>query len=92
MLVQTNILFECPRCGERMRPTVVKTAIWNEDRLFVIEDIPAQVCGSCLTQVYDKDTTDAIRRVTEEGFSYTIANREIMVPVFSLAEKIEPQR
>jgi YgiT-type zinc finger domain-containing protein len=37
-----------------MRSATVKTVIWQGDQLFVVEDIPAQVCGSCLEQYYDE--------------------------------------
>ncbi len=71
-----------------MRPATVKTAIWREERLFVVEDIPAQVCDSCMEQFYDEETTDALRRLTEEGFSSVEPAREILVPIFSLAGRI----
>ena len=57
----------CPRCSEAMRSATVKTAIWREDRLYVVEDIPAQVCDSCVEQFYDDETADTLRRLTAEG-------------------------
>lgn len=83
---------KCPRCGQRMDPKLVKTTVWNKDSLYVIEDIPAQVCSSCSQQIYDEDTANVIQRVTEEGFSHTTAIREILVPVFSLADKKLPSK
>lgn len=71
-----------------MREETVKTAIWREERLFVVEDIPAQVCGSCMEQFYDDETTDVLRRLTEEGFSSVEPQREIVVPIFSLEGRI----
>ena len=78
----------CPRCGEAMRSATVKTAIWREERLFVVEDIRAQVCDSCMEQFYDEETTDALRRLTEESFSSVEPKREILVPIFSLEGRI----
>ncbi len=75
---------ECPRCGKVMRASNVKTAIWYEDKLIIAEDVPAQVCDECLEQYYDEDTTDALRRLTEDGFPLAQAKGEILVPVFSL--------
>ena len=77
----------CPRCSQPMRSATVRTAVWRDDRLFVVEDIPAQVCDSCMEQFYDEETTEALRRLTEEGFS-SDARREILVPVFSLEGRI----
>lgn len=75
---------DCPRCGKAMRADIVKTAIWKEDRLFVVEDIPAQVCDACVEQFYDEETTDILRRLTEDGFPAVEAKGEILVPVFTL--------
>jgi YgiT-type zinc finger domain-containing protein len=62
----------------------VKTAIWQGERLFVVEDVPAQVCANCLEQYYDEQVTDTLRVMSEEGFPSVKAKREILVPVFSL--------
>ncbi len=67
-----------------MRAETVKTAIWLDIRLFVVEDIPAQVCGACMEQFYDEDTTEALRRLTEGGFTSALPTREVAVPIFSL--------
>ncbi len=83
---------ECPKCGAAMRPAVVKTAIWVEERVSIVEDIPAQVCDACVEQFYDEDVTEAIRRLTEDGFPPTEAKREITVPVFSIKERLVPRR
>jgi YgiT-type zinc finger domain-containing protein len=74
-----------------MRFSLVKTAIWHGERLFVVEDVPAHVCDSCYEQFYDDMTTDSIRRLTEDGFPAAKAKREILVPVFSLDGGIEPK-
>ena len=71
-----------------MHPAVVKTAIWRDERLFVIEDIPAQVCDGCMEQFYDEETTNALRRVVEENGGTVPPKREILVPVFSLEGRI----
>jgi YgiT-type zinc finger domain-containing protein len=71
-----------------MHAETVKTAIWLDDRLVVVEDIPAQVCDSCMEQYYDDETTEALRRLTEEGFPSAEATRECLVPIFSLRGRI----
>lgn len=81
-------LIACPRCGRDMHPATVKTAIWREDRLFVVEDIPAQVCDSCMEQFYDEPTTDALRRLAEGGFSSFEPKTQVLVPIFSLEGQI----
>jgi len=81
-------LLPCPRCGQTLRPDTVKTAIWRDDRLFVVEDIPAQVCDSCMEQFYDDATTEALRRLAGEDFSTATPTREVVVPIFSLEGRI----
>src|SRR5262245_54078229 len=83
-----NAEVTCPRCGGITYSATVKTAIWRDNRLFVIEDIPAQVCDSCMEQFYDEDTTDALRRLTAEGFSSLKPKKEVVVPIFSLEGQI----
>lgn len=75
----------CPRCRRDMRPAEVKTAIWRGERLFVVEEVPAFVCDTCVEQFYDPGVADMLRRWTQDGFPLADAQREILVPVFSLA-------
>ncbi len=79
----------CPRCDQPMRSATVKTVIWQGDQLFVVEDIPAQVCGSCLEQYYDENVTDALRRLTEDQFPAAEIKRQVLVPFFSLTGRIQ---
>ncbi|MBM3774008.1 MAG: YgiT-type zinc finger protein [Acidobacteria bacterium] len=85
---QQRPLPTCPRCAGSLCAATVRTAIWRDDRLFVVEDIPAQVCDSCMEQFYDQETTEALRRLTEEAFSTLAPKQEVVVPVFSLEGRI----
>ncbi len=89
--VPNRVPAPCPQCQQLMRPSMVKTAIWRGECLYVVEDIPAQVCDACLEQFYDDEVTDALRRLTEDGFPAARAKREILVPVFSLDRTPPPQ-
>ncbi len=66
----------------------MRTAIWQGDRVAIVEDIPAQVCTACNEQYYDGPVSDALRRLAEEGFPTRLAKSEILVPVFSLQGRI----
>jgi len=81
-------LVPCPRCGQPLQAGKVKTAIWREERLVVVEDIPAQVCNTCMEQYYDDATTEALRRLTSEDFASAQPTREVVVPIYSLEERI----
>jgi YgiT-type zinc finger domain-containing protein len=79
----------CPNCGNPMRSDNVKTVIWVGEKSYLVEDIPAQVCDTCVEQFYDENTTDALRQLTEDKFPLAEAKREVLVPVFSLAGRIK---
>ena len=79
----------CPRCQRSMHPALVRTDIWREGRLYVVEDVPAYICDLCLEQFYDEDVTDALRRLNEDGFSSIEPKREMIVPVFSLEGRVQ---
>ena len=79
----------CPRCGGALAATTVRTTIWQGDRVAIVEDIPAHVCEACLEQFYDDAVSEALRRLSEDGFPAAKADREITVPVFSLSSRIQ---
>lgn len=78
----------CPQCLKPTRPGTVKTAMWFDDRLYVIEDVPARICDSCIEQFYDEEVTDVIRRLTEDGFPSAEVTAELNVPVISLKARL----
>lgn len=82
----TDVL--CPRCGGPTRVDMVRSDIWDGDRLTIVEDIPAHVCDSCLEQFYSEPVTDALRRLVQEGLDSTGPKREMVVPVYSLTGRI----
>ena len=67
----------------------MRTAVWQGDRVAIVEDIPAHVCGACNEQYYDDAVSDALRRLAEQGFPAEDAKNEILVPVFSLKGRIQ---
>lgn len=70
----------------------MRSAIWQGDRLAVVEDIPAHVCSECLEQYFDDDVSDALRVLNERGFPSSQAMKIIDVPVFSLEGRIRTRR
>ena len=74
----------CEACeSANLRKELVRSAFWHDDRLVVIEDIPALVCGDCHEQYYDDETVMRIDRMRGEGFPPDQALKELRVPVFS---------
>jgi YgiT-type zinc finger domain-containing protein len=78
----------CPRCNEPLQERTTRSAIWQGDRLAVVEGIPALVCWPCAEQYYDDDVSEALRRLNESGFPEAEAVRTISVPVFTLEGRI----
>lgn len=82
----------CPRCARDLVAMKVRTAIWQRERLALVEDIPALVCTGCSEQFYDDDASEALRRLNEEGFPEHQADRFDRIAVFSLASRIRTRQ
>ncbi len=82
----------CPFCNIALDVSEVRSAIWQADRLAVVEGIPALVCRSCGEQFYDDDVSDALRKLSESGFPQAESERTIEVPVFSLFGRIRERK
>lgn len=77
----------CPVCESTdTRLDRVRSAFWHNDRLVVIEDVPALVCNTCGEQFYDDAAVRIIDRMRANGFPPEEAVRELSVPVFTLGE------
>lgn len=73
----------CTGCGSAdTRSARVRSAFWHGDRLVVVEDIPAIVCGACGEQSYDDATVVALDLLRGEGFPEEQARAQLHVSVF----------
>ena len=76
----------CDLCrGGRLEETRVQTALWEGERLVVVEEVPALVCNGCGERFYDDETATRLDMLRGTGFPETRAARQISVPVFRLA-------
>lgn len=83
----------CPECGSsRIRAAQVRSAFWDQDRLVVVEDIPALVCDACHEQFYDDATIVVLDLLRGDGFPPEQATREMRVPVFSFGGRATTRR
>jgi len=74
----------CGNCGSvNVSIRHVRSAFWQDDRLVVVEDIPALVCGACAEQFYDDATVVGLDLLRGGGFPAEEARAELRVPVFS---------
>jgi len=87
---ETNLqAVPCPRCANPMRSGLVKTTMVVREQIYIVEDIQAMICDECVEQFYDEDTTDALRRLSQDGFPSAEVVREILVPVYSLTPRMK---
>jgi YgiT-type zinc finger domain-containing protein len=83
----------CANCDSSdLRQTHVRSAFWHDDRLVVVEDIPALVCEACHDQFYDDRTTVVLDLMRGDGFPSEGARRELRVPVFSFRDRLASGR
>ena len=82
----------CTQCGAAaLQARMVRSAFWQDERLVVIEDIPALVCEACQERFYDDETVMLLDLKRGEGFQPEDAIAELRVPVFSLRVKAAAQ-
>lgn len=82
----------CTNCASpNIHRTNVRSAFWHQDRLVVVEDIPAIVCDACHEQFYDDSTVVMLDLLRGEGFPAEAACGELRVPVFSLRERFDSE-
>ena len=79
----------CPACGSaEIGMADVRSAFFHDDRLVVVEEIPALVCASCNEQFYDDNTVVVLDLLRGDGFPAEAARQEIRVPVFSFRDRL----
>jgi YgiT-type zinc finger domain-containing protein len=77
----------CANCGStNVGISHVRSAFWQDERLVVVEDIPALVCGACAEQFYDDKTVVGLDLLRGGGFPAEMASTELRVPVFSFGD------
>ena len=78
----------CPACGgSDIGIAQVRSAFFHEDRLVVVEEIPALVCADCKEQFYDDQTVVVLDLLRGDGFPAERAREEISVPVFTFRDR-----
>ena len=83
----------CMNCGSaNVHSSHVRSAFWQDDRLVVVEDIPALVCGACAEQFYDDTTVVGLDLLRGGGFPAEQARAELRVPVFSFDDRAGAKR
>jgi YgiT-type zinc finger domain-containing protein len=79
----------CTNCGSQSIHTArIRSAFWHDDRLVVVEDIPAVVCDDCHEQFFDDGAIIVLDLLRGDGFPAEKARSELRVPVFSFNDRL----
>jgi YgiT-type zinc finger domain-containing protein len=82
----------CGNCGgPNIHEARVRSAFWHDDRLVVVEDIPAAVCDDCHEQFFDDGAVVVLDLLRGDGFPAEKARSELRVAVFSFRDRIGPR-
>lgn len=84
---EANAGLRCTACeGTELRRQSTRTAFWDDDRLVVVEGVPALVCQRCGEQFYDDATAIGLDLLRGSGFPADRARGVIAVPVFDFSD------
>jgi YgiT-type zinc finger domain-containing protein len=75
---------QCKYCGCETNEDVIRAALWTNNGLIVIEDIPTRLCEGCGEQFFNEEVTQKIQQATT--YPIVKAKRQIRVPVYSLLQ------
>ncbi len=74
----------CVFCGGNIKEERVTFIYDEDDRYFMVEHVPAEVCMKCGERTYSPEVTDKILYIAKHKVRPI---KTIEVPVFDLAEK-----
>jgi YgiT-type zinc finger domain-containing protein len=78
----------CASCGGvNLHAERVRSAFWHQDRLVVVENIPALICDDCHEQFFDDRTIVELDLLRGNGFPPEQASGELHVPVFTFRNR-----
>ena len=74
---------QCSFCSGELQDRLVKHEYRWEGKLFVFEDVPAQVCRQCGEKYFDARVVKAMEKVV---LGQVAPKRILQVPLFSYSE------
>jgi len=81
---KSKTALRCKYCGCETNKDIIKAALWTNEGLIVIEDIPARLCEGCGEQFFEEEITQRIQQVIT--YPVSKAKRQIRAPVYSLSQ------
>lgn len=77
---------KCPFCGKGTYQDIGRLTLTVNDRLVIIEDVPALVCKGCMEQFFGEDILAKVERLRGDGLSAAKPKEIVQVPVYSWEE------
>jgi len=75
---------KCDVCGSPMNEQMVTYTIQLDNKLVVVEHVPAKVCGQCGERLYAPETVERLQSTVWEKRE---PSRVLQTPVFDFAAK-----
>lgn len=72
---------QCPVCGGQLKNDKIREEVWVEDKLLVIDNLPAKVCQHCGESIIDYSTMKKIEKIIEK-----FKHKEIAITKFTAYE------
>ena len=79
-----NLPVTCDVCGGVMTEVMVTYTIQLDDKLVVVEHVPAKVCDQCGERLYSPETVERLQKTVWEQRP---PSRMLQTPVFDFAAK-----
>jgi len=80
------MVMKCPYCDDFTYEDVGRMTVTLDDRLMVIEDVPARICRGCLEQFFGEEILAKVELLRGDKFASSTPIRVIEVPVFAWEE------
>lgn len=72
----------CVFCGGETKKMLVTFSYEEKSKFFLVEHVPAEVCGRCGEKTYSPDVTDELLKFAKDKFKPV---KKLEVPVFDFA-------
>lgn len=77
---------KCPYCGKSTYADIGRLTLTVNDRLVLIDDVPALVCKGCMEQFFGEEILSKVERLRGDGLTFAKPREVIEVPVYSWEE------
>jgi YgiT-type zinc finger domain-containing protein len=76
---------KCVFCGGETKKMSVTFSYEDEDKFFLVEHVPAEICERCGEKTYARDVTDELMKFAGHKFKPV---KKLEVPVFDFSESV----